>query len=150
VRVLHDADVVSECEQMVGPQARQVQVGDAGGPSLRRKLGSFLQDARCGLCDGRPCQRRTDPLCFGARRDQHVRLLDVAADSIGQRFRIAERHEQPGARSEHVLCVPVGRGNDGAARGDCEGERAGGDLLPAPVRRQEDVGCREQIRELVD
>ena len=33
VRVLHDADIVGECEQMVGPQARQVQVGDAGGPS---------------------------------------------------------------------------------------------------------------------
>ena len=33
VCVLHDADIVGECEQMVGAQACQVQVGDASGPS---------------------------------------------------------------------------------------------------------------------
>ena len=69
------------------------------------------------------------------------RLLEVAADRVGDGFGIAERHEQPGPRSEHVLRVPVRGRDDGAARGERERERAGGDLLPARVRRQEDVGC---------
>ena len=50
------------------------------------------------------------------------------------------------ARREHVLRVPVGRRDDGAAGGDRERERAGGDLLAVAVRRHEDVGRREQIR----
>ena len=39
---------------------------------------------------------------------------------------------------------------DGAAGGDRERERAGGDLLPVAVRRDEDVGRGEQVGQLVD
>ncbi len=54
VRVLHDADVVGEREQMVGAQARQVQVGDPCRPPPRRELVGFLQDTSSCLGDGRP------------------------------------------------------------------------------------------------
>ena len=43
VGVLHDADVVDEREQMVGAQARQMQLGDAGGPSSRRERACLRQ-----------------------------------------------------------------------------------------------------------
>ena len=46
--------------------------------------------------------------------------------------------------------VPVGRRDDSAAGRDCECQRAGGDLLLAAIRRDEDVGCREQVGQLVD
>ena len=43
-----------------------------------------------------------------------------------------------------------GRRDDPAAGGEREGERAGRDLLPAAVRRDEHVGRRQQVRQLVD
>ena len=63
---------------------------------------------------------------------------------------IGERHRDAGARGEDVLGVPVGSRDGGAACGQRERERTGGDLLAVPVRRQEDVGSGEQVGELVD
>ena len=151
VRVLHDPDVVDEREQVVAAQARQMEVRDAGGPSPRR-----------GRMAPRPGPRQsrrprtghasagTDPSRLGARGGERLGLLDVGADGGGERRRVVEGHEPACARGEHVLRVPVRGRDDGAAGGDREGQRAGGDLLAAAVRRDEHVGRREQVRDLLD
>src|SRR5581483_10240482 len=79
-----------------------------------------------------------------------VRVVEVVADRVGDSVGIGERHELPCAGGEHVLRVPIRGRNDGAPRGEREGQRAGGDLLTACVRRHEDVRLGEQKRELVD
>ena len=95
-------------------------------------------------------QQRADLPRLGAGRRKPLRLVDVTADGVGERLGVAERHELAGARREHVLRVPVRRRDDAAAGCDPEGERAGGDLLTPAVRRHEDVGCGEQVGDLVD
>ena len=135
---------------MVGAQARQVQVRDAYGPPPRRELAGFLQDeavacATAGHASEEPIR------CASARAaTSSSRSLDIPADCVGEGFRIAERNEEPSARSEHVLRVPVGSRDDSAACGDRVRQRARGDLLPVAVRRHEDVGRGEQVGELVD
>ena len=91
-----------------------------------------------------------DSRCLRPRRDKRFRLVGIAADGVGKAHRVVERHEAAGARSEHVLGVPVGRRDDSAAGRDCECQRARRDLLLAAIRRDEDVGCREQVGQLVD
>ena len=118
--------------------------------AARRQLDGLLQHRGSRLRDRRPRQQRADPPRFGAGRRQPLRLLDVAADRVGERLGVAERHELAGPGGEHVLRVPVRRRDDAAAGGDPEGERARGDLLAPAVRRHEDVGGGEQVGDLVD
>ena len=148
--VLHDADIVDERQEMIGAQARQVQLGDARRPAPWRERAGLRQHGSGCFSDGRPRERRADLPGFRACSRELLRVVEVAADRVGDGLGIAERHEEPGSRSEHVLRVPVGSRDDGAARGERERQRAGGDLLSARVRRQEDVGLREQVRDLVD
>ena len=150
-RVLDDADVVDEREQVVGAQARQMQVGDAGGPSAAARTPRPREDRRGRLGDRRPGEHGADPPRLRPCRVERVGLLDVVADR-GRRPRPGRRTARgvPGARGEHVLRVPVGGRDDAAAGCDREGERAGGDLLPVAVRRHEHVGRGEQVGELVD
>ena len=56
----------------------------------------------------------------------------------------------PAPDAEHFLRVPVRGRDDGAAGGKAEGECSRGDLLARPVRSHEHVGCREQVRDLLD
>ena len=85
VRVLHDADVVDEREQMVGAQARELEVGDAGGSAPRRERVRLAQHGRRRLGDRRPRERRADPPRLRARRGERFRLVDVVADRVGER-----------------------------------------------------------------
>ena len=147
VGMLHDADVVHQRQQMVGAQAREVQLGDACGPPPGCERAGCLQHGGRRLGHGRPRERRADPPSLHLRRGQPLRLLQVAADRVGEGVGVVERHGAPGAGGEHVLCVPVGRRDDRTACGEREGQRAGGDLLAARVRCQEDVGLpREASR----
>ena len=151
VRVLHDPHVVDEGEQMVGPHAHELRVEACDRPAAARsQLDGFLQHGGRRLGDRRPRQQRSDLSCLGAGSRKPLRLVDVTADGVGERLGVAERHELAGARREHVLRVPVRRRDDPAAGRDPEGERAGGDLLTPAVRRHEDVGCGEQVCDLVD
>ncbi len=150
VRVLHDADVVDEGQQVVGAQARQVQIGSAERAAARRERVCLLQHGRRLLRDRRPGERGTDAAGFGSSRRKQLRLVRVRADRGGERCRVVERDERAGARSEHVLRIPVRRRDDPAAGRDRERERARGDLLPVAVRRHEHVGRREQVGKVVD
>ena len=51
MRVLHDADVVDEREQMVRSQARELQVGHTDGPAPGRERMRLLQHRGGGLGD---------------------------------------------------------------------------------------------------
>ena len=73
VRVLHDADVVDEGEQVVGAQARQVQIGGAERAAARRERICLLQDGRRRLRDRRPRERGTDAPGFGSSRREQLR-----------------------------------------------------------------------------
>ena len=77
-------------------------------------------------------------------------MFQVVAHRVGERSCVVERHEPARAGGEHVLRVPVRRRHDRAAGGDCEGQRAGGDLLATAVGSHEHVGVGEEVRELVD
>ena len=92
----------------------------------------------------------TDPPRLGTGLGEAFRLVDVAADGVGERHRIGERHDLAGPRCEHVLRIPVRGRDDGATRGDAERERARGDLFAPRVRRHEDVGRGEQVGDLSD
>ena len=101
--------------------------------------------------DGRPGEVGADPARLGAgrrerARDRPTKSQTASASAAGS----ANGHEAAGAGGEHVLGVPVRRRDDGAAGGDRERQRAGGDLLAVAVRRHEDVGHGEQVGELVD
>ena len=120
----------------------------------RRRRGAMLdrllQHGRRCLRDRRPAQLRPDPPCLRAGRRELLRLLDVAADGLGQRGRIGERHDRAGTRAEHVLGIPVRGRHDAAAGGEAERERSRRDLLALPVRSDEDVGLGEEVGDLLD
>ena len=91
VRVLHDADVVDEREQVVGAQARELQVGDADRPAPRRELVRLAQHRGRRLGDRRPGERRADPPRLGARRGERLGLRRCS--------RRRRRRARPGRRT---------------------------------------------------
>ena len=60
VRVLHDAHVVDQREQVVGAQARQVQVADTRRAAAGRELVCLLEHDGRRLGDRRPRERGAD------------------------------------------------------------------------------------------
>ena len=151
VRMLDDADVVDEREQVIGAHAHELRVEPGERPPAAwRQLDRLAQDGRRRLGDGRPRELRSDPTGFRAGGGESIRLFDVAADGIGERRGVVERHDLPGARREHVLRVPVRSRDDRTTGSDSECERARGDLLAPLVRRHEDVRCGEQVGDLLD
>ena len=151
VGVLDDPDVVDEREQMIGTQAHVLEVDPDHRPAPARcERDRLAEDGRSRRGDGRPGELLTDSSRLGAGRSECGRLLDVLADGVRQRGRVGERHERARARGEHVLRVPVRRRDDTAAGREPERQRAGRDLLLRPVRRHEDVGCRQQVGDLLD
>ena len=150
VGVLHDPDVVGERPKVIGAQAREMQLGDACGPSSGSERTGFRQDGCGSFRHGRPRERRADAPRFRLRGGELGRVVEVAADCIGDGCRIVERNDLARARCEHVLRVPVRSRDDRATRGERERQRARRDLLAARVRRQEDIRLPEEQRELVD
>jgi hypothetical protein len=97
VRVLHDPHVVDEREQMVGPHAHELRVEARDrAAAARGQLDGFLQHRRGRLRDRRPRQQGADPPRLGAGRGEPLRLVDIAADSVGERIGVAERHDLAG------------------------------------------------------
>ena len=116
-----------------------------------RRRGDRLAQDRCGLRgDRRPAERRAHARGFDARGGKRLGLGDVRGDRSAELRSLAEADELAGAGAEHVAGVPVRRRDDRAAGGERERERAGRALLPVRVGRDEDIGCGEQVRELVD
>ena len=150
VSVLHDPDVVGEREQVIGAEAREMQLGDADRPSSRRECVGFCEHGGGGRRNRGPGKRRSDARGFRLRGGKLGRVLEVVADRSGHGCRIVEGNDLPGTRREHVLRVPVRGRDDCAPGGERERQRAGCDLLAARVRSQEDVCLPEEHRELVD
>ena len=151
VRVLDDAHVVHEREEVIRPHADALPVDHHDRrPLARRELHRLGEDCRGRRRDGRPGELVADPARLGARSRQRIGLLDVAADGLRERVRVAERHQRPGAGGEHVLRIPVRGGDDAAAGREAEGQRPRRDLLAVAVGGHEDVRRCEQVGDLVD
>ena len=150
VRMLDDTAVVDERQQMVGAHLVELEpvVRDRCAP--RRGRDRLAQNRRGLRGDRRPAERRADARRLGARGGKCLGLGDVRGDRSAELRSLAEADELAGAGGEHVGRVPVRRRDDRATGGERERERAGGALLSVRVRRDEDVGRREQVRELVD
>ncbi len=150
VRVLHDAGVVDQRAQVIGPDVDELRVDGRNDPATRHALDRLAQHRRRRLGDGGPRELVADPPRLGPRGCQPLRLLDVPADRRCERVGIGERHDLARTRGEEVLRVPVGGRDDGTAGGDAEAERARRDLLELVVRRHEQVGLREEVGDVVD
>ncbi len=136
---------------MVGSHAHDplIDAGHRPAPA-GRELDRLSQHGGCRLGDRGPSQLRADPPRLGACGREPLRLLDVAADGVGERGGVGERHDLAGTRAEHVLRVPVRGRDDAAAGGKAEGERPRRDLLALPIRSHEDVGFGKEVGDLVD
>ena len=150
VGVLHDPDVVDEREDVIGLHVRDQRLRAGRRATSWRHRDCLLEDGGRRLRNRRPAQLGADPSCLGAGIGEDVRILDVATNRIGQRGGIVERDERSRAGRQQVLRVPVRCRDDATTGCDREGERAGGDLLLAAVRRDEHVRGREEISDLLD
>ena len=117
-------------------------------PRHRPQLGRLGQHLQRRRSDPRPGQPGADPARLLPGPGQVGRMIEQVQHGRGHGGRVVERDQHPGAGSQQVLGVVVGRGDDGAAGGHREGEGAGDDLLLGPVRRQVEVGGGQQYGQL--
>ena len=147
--VLHDADVIDECADVVGSGVPELQLDDGNRRPARRERYRLTEHGRGHLGYGRPGDPLSDPASLCSRSRQRLGLLHEFVYRLGKRVRVSERHDPPGSRLEDVLRIPVGGRDSGTAGGDREGECARGDLFGTAVWSDEDVGS-EQVGQLVD
>ena len=154
-RVLEQAGVVGHRPQV--PEARLGQVHRARGEGAGVERGAHpVPVGLAGALEARQVAR-------GDRGPRHVAAVlgparahraapRVVAQKLGDRAgdgrRIAPGHEHAPPVGQQLAGVEVRRRDHGLARAERVGQRARGDLLLLEVRRDVDVGRREELGEL--
>ena len=74
-------------------------------------------------------------------------IVEQFIDGPGKRRRVLEGHQNAPVSGQHLLGVPVGRGDDRLARAQGVGQRAGSDLFDVAVRRNIEIGRSDELVE---
>lgn len=155
--VLEDAGAVAHANDVVESQWREVigstgqcPTGEGGAGGGFAIDAGVLKGVEITLGNGGPDHFASELISVMAGAVESLGIVEISADAIGDRGRIAERHESAAVIGEQFGGVPVRRGDNRFAGTKHIGEGAGGDLRFVEIGGEIDVGGTDELGEIIE